>query len=69
MRQTGAGASVFEHAMESEQCRDEGALNVLRMLIDDLLETMTAANRRMIELRIEGYEVAEITEKVQAAPK
>ena len=68
MRQT-VGGEAFEHAMESEQCRDEGALTVLRMVIEELLEGMTAANRRMIELRIEGYEVAEITEKVQRSKR
>jgi RNA polymerase sigma-70 factor (ECF subfamily) len=68
MRQT-VGGAVFEHAMESEQCRDEGALTVLRMVIEDLLEGMTAANRRTIELRIEGYEVAEITERVQRSKR
>jgi RNA polymerase sigma-70 factor (ECF subfamily) len=68
MRQT-VGGAVFENAMESEQCRDEGALTVLRMVIEDLLEGMTAANRRTIELRIEGYEVAEITERVQRSKR
>jgi RNA polymerase sigma-70 factor (ECF subfamily) len=68
MRQT-VGGEVFEHAIESERCRDEGALTVLRMVIDELLEGMPAANRQMIELRIEGYEVAEITEKVQRSKR
>jgi RNA polymerase sigma-70 factor (ECF subfamily) len=68
VRQTVAG-EAFEHAMESEQCGDEGALTVLRMVIEELLEGMPAANRRMIELRIEGYEVAEITEEVRRSKR
>ena len=36
------------------------------MVIEELLEGMPAANRQMIELRIEGYEVAEITGKSPA---
>ena len=68
MRKT-VGGEAFEHAMESEQYRDEGALTVLRMVIEDLLVGMTAANRRIIELRIEGYEVAEITERVQRSKR
>ena len=39
------------------------------MVIEELLEGMPAANRRMIELRIEGYEVAEITEQVQRSKR
>jgi RNA polymerase sigma-70 factor (ECF subfamily) len=68
MRQT-VGGEAFEHAMESEQGRDEGALAVLRMVIDEVLEGMPAANRQMIELRIEGYDVAEITERVQRSKR
>ena len=68
VRQT-VGGEAFEYAMESEQGRDEGALTVLRMVIEELLEGMPAANRRMIELRIEGYEVAEITERVQRSKR
>ncbi len=64
VRQT-VGGEAFERAMESEQGRNEGALIVLRMVIEELMGGMPAANRRMIELRIEGFEVAEISEKVQ----
>ena len=68
VRQT-VGGEAFEHAIESEQCRDEGALAVLRMVIDELLGGIPAANRQMIELRIEGYEVAEIAENVQRSKR
>jgi RNA polymerase sigma-70 factor (ECF subfamily) len=68
VRQT-KGGEAFEYAIESKQCRDEGALTVLRIVIEELLEGMPAANRRMIELRIEGYEVAEITEQVQRSKR
>jgi RNA polymerase sigma-70 factor (ECF subfamily) len=63
MRQT-VGGEAFDVAMESEQGRDEGALTVLKMVIEELLDGMPVANRQMIELRIEGYEVAEIAERV-----
>jgi DNA-directed RNA polymerase specialized sigma24 family protein len=68
IRQT-VGGEAFEHTMESEQDRDEGALTVLRMVIEELMEEMPAANRRMIELRIEGHEVAEITQKTQRSKR
>jgi RNA polymerase sigma-70 factor (ECF subfamily) len=68
MRQT-VGGEAFDRALESERGRDEGALTVLKMVIEELLEGMPAANRRMIELRIEGYEVAEITERIQRSKR
>jgi RNA polymerase sigma-70 factor (ECF subfamily) len=68
MRQT-VGGKAFDRAMESERGRDEGALAILKMVIDDLLDGMPAANRQIIELRIEGYEVAEITERVQRSKR
>jgi RNA polymerase sigma-70 factor (ECF subfamily) len=63
VRQT-VGGHEIDRALESGWGQDEGALTVLRIVIDELLEGMPAASRRMVELRIEGYEVAEISEKV-----
>jgi RNA polymerase sigma-70 factor (ECF subfamily) len=68
VRQTVAG-EAFDLAMESERGRDEGALTVLKMVVEELLEGMPPAKRQMIELRIEGYEVAEIAEKVQRSKR
>ena len=68
VRQTVAG-EAFDHAMESERGRDEGALTVLKMVIEELLDGMPTANRQMIELRIEGHEVAEITERVKRSKR
>jgi RNA polymerase sigma-70 factor, ECF subfamily len=63
------GGEAFERAIESERSRDEGALVILRMVIDELLEGMPESHRQMIELRIEGHEVAEITEKAQRSKR
>jgi RNA polymerase sigma-70 factor (ECF subfamily) len=68
MRQT-VGGEAFECALASKRARDEGALTVLRMVIDEVMEGMPVANRKMIELRIEGYEVAEIGEKVERSKR
>jgi RNA polymerase sigma-70 factor (ECF subfamily) len=68
VRQTVSG-EAFDHAIESGRGRDEGALQILRMVIEELLEGMPAANRQMIELRIEGHEVAEIAERVQRSKR
>jgi RNA polymerase sigma-70 factor (ECF subfamily) len=42
---------------------DAAAYAFLQLVIDDLLATLPAQQRQMIELRIEGYEVAEIAER------
>jgi RNA polymerase sigma-70 factor, ECF subfamily len=63
------GGEAFERAIESGQGRDENALVVLKMVIAELLEGLPESHRRMIELRIEGHEVAEITEKSQRSKR
>jgi RNA polymerase sigma-70 factor, ECF subfamily len=68
VRQT-KGGEAFETAISSEASQDESALAILKMVIDELLEGMPVANRRIIELRIEGYDVAEITEGVQRSKR
>jgi RNA polymerase sigma-70 factor, ECF subfamily len=62
VRQT-VGGEAFERAIES------GRENDLRMVIEDLLAGMPEANRRVIELRIEGNEVNEITELTQRSKR
>jgi RNA polymerase sigma-70 factor (ECF subfamily) len=64
-----AGGEGYELALESEPGRDETALSLLRMVVEDLLEDLPAAHRRMIELRIEGYEVNEIAAAVQRSKR
>ena len=39
-------------------------MTVLRMVIDEVLERLPEAHRKMVELRIEGHEVAEIAGEV-----
>ena len=68
LRQTASGPA-YERAVQAETGDDEAALIVLKLVIDELLEGLPAANRQMIELRIEGYEVAEIAQKVQRSKR
>jgi DNA-directed RNA polymerase specialized sigma24 family protein len=68
VRQT-AGGEAYERALESGTANDEAALTLLRLVVEELLEGMSPPHRRMIELRIEGYEVAEIAEKVQRSKR
>lgn len=48
---------------------DETALSVLRMVVADVLDGLDSTPRRMIEMRIEGYEVAEIAEAVRRSKR
>ena len=63
------GGTGYEHAVESQAARDEEALSLLRMVIDDLLRDLPEAHRKIIELRIEGHEVNEIATAVQRSKR
>jgi RNA polymerase sigma-70 factor (ECF subfamily) len=63
------GGAAYDRAVDSQSGHDEGALAVLKMVIDELLEEMPAANRQIIELRIEGHEVNEIADKVERSKR
>ena len=49
MRRT-AGGEAFDRAIESKPVQDDDALNLLRMVVEDLLEGLPDAHRQMIEL-------------------
>ncbi len=63
VRRTGTG-EANELAIRNAEGKDEAALAVLRMVVDEVLEGLPESHRRMIELRIEGHEVAEISRDV-----
>jgi RNA polymerase sigma-70 factor (ECF subfamily) len=48
---------------EPEARQDDGAYAFLHLVVDELLLTLPPPQRRMIELRIEGHDVAEIAEQ------
>ncbi len=64
-----SGGADYDRAIESTEADDEAALTVLRLVIDDVLLELDATRRQMIELRIEGHEVAEIAEKVRRSKR
>jgi RNA polymerase sigma-70 factor (ECF subfamily) len=68
VRLTSSGPA-FDQALESKASRDEVALATLRMVIDDVLQTLPASQRQIIELRFEGYQVDEIAQKTQRAKR
>lgn len=59
VRKTMGGDSV-EQARESD---DEHSAQVLKMVIDDMLERLPADSRQIVRDRIDGLEVAEIARK------
>jgi DNA-directed RNA polymerase specialized sigma24 family protein len=63
------GGEAFDRAVASRGAGDATALDLLRLLIEELLQDLTAAHRTMIELRIEGYEVNEIAAAVRRSKR
>jgi RNA polymerase sigma-70 factor (ECF subfamily) len=63
------GGQAFDQAIESQPGRGEDALRLLRMVVEELLESQPEAHRRMIELRIEGHELNEIAAAVQRSKR
>jgi RNA polymerase sigma-70 factor, ECF subfamily len=68
VRQTASG-EAYELALGAEACQDESALNVLRMVIDEILARLPPSHRPIVELRIEGHEVSEIAQQVQRSKR
>ena len=64
-----SGGEAFERAVESRSGRAEDAMSVLRMVVEELLQSQPEAHRRMIELRIEGHEVNDIAAAVQRSKR
>ncbi|MDB5350334.1 MAG: sigma-70 family polymerase sigma factor [Planctomycetota bacterium] len=63
MRRT-SQSDALEAGLEATSGTDEVAMTVLRLVVDDLLKELPESHRKMVELRIEGHEVAEIAEEV-----
>jgi RNA polymerase sigma-70 factor, ECF subfamily len=64
-----SGGESYELALQSESGRDETALSLLRMVVEELLQDLPEAHRKIIELRIEGHEVNEIATAVQRSKR
>jgi RNA polymerase sigma-70 factor (ECF subfamily) len=64
-----AGGEAFERAVESQPSRDEAALRTLRMVVEELLQGLPEAHRRVIELRVEGHEVNDIAADVRRSKR
>lgn len=62
VKATEAGVA-FERAVQRHAGPDEIALLDLRLVIEEILEVLPASQRAIVELRIEGYTVEEISKK------
>jgi RNA polymerase sigma-70 factor (ECF subfamily) len=62
-RRTLAGVEL-EHTLQQVAARDESAEGLLRFTIDDVLGQLPATHQEVLRLRLEGYEVKEIAERI-----
>jgi len=63
-----AGGPHFDHALEGTE-GDNASFSLLQLVIDEALGRLPPAQRQMVELRVEGYEVAEIAQKTQRSKR
>jgi RNA polymerase sigma factor (sigma-70 family) len=64
---TSVEANDLPLASQSDQ--DPSALTILRLVIEEVLETLPPGHRPIAEMRIEGYEMAEIAELTQRSKR
>lgn len=62
-------ASQAEGVLDAAQQDDEAPLRLLRMVVDDLLAELPEAHRKMVEMRIAGHEVNEISTETGRAKR
>jgi len=64
-----AGSQHLVQTLRDTQAGDETAVQTLKMVIEDVLDRLTAVQRRMVELRIEGHDVASIAEQTERSKR
>jgi RNA polymerase sigma-70 factor (ECF subfamily) len=72
VRRTAAGADVDRSAAEhlrSGSGGNEEALTVLQLVIDEILAKLPSSHRQIVELRVEGHEVADIAAQTGRAKR
>jgi RNA polymerase sigma-70 factor, ECF subfamily len=62
-------ASLDHSHAEGQSPTDDSPLKILQLVITELLTQMPADNRKIVELRIEGYEVKEIADMTKRAKR
>ncbi|MCA9099170.1 MAG: hypothetical protein KDA36_12330, partial [Planctomycetaceae bacterium] len=59
-----AGDAALDRAVEKEAEGDEVSLSILRMAIEELMEKFSPIHREVLNMRIEGNDIAAIAERV-----
>lgn len=68
VRQT-EGGDLLDKATPSPRAEDDAAYTILKLTVDEALERLPPVHRTIIQLRIEGYEVAEIADRTGRAKR
>lgn len=62
------GGNALENVSTPEQSNDDTFL-VLKMTVEEVMSLLPDAQKEMVDLRIEGYDVAEIAEKTRRSKR
>ncbi len=63
------GENLIDQSARAEHETDPTPLAFLRLVVDEVLETLPLLHRQMILLRIEGHEVAEIAARTERSKR
>lgn len=63
------GSATLDQIQKQHAHGDETSLQILQMVVDELLYDMPVANRKIVELRIEGYRVPAIAQRTQRSKR
>jgi RNA polymerase sigma-70 factor (ECF subfamily) len=58
-----ADGETSRHWLETLAAGDDGAYAVLQLTVDEVLEALPPQSRKMVELRIQGHDVADIARR------
>jgi RNA polymerase sigma-70 factor (ECF subfamily) len=64
-----AGGEAQQHLLQTPAAGDDGAFTVLQLTIDEVLQRLPAPQRMMVELRIQGHEVADIARQTNRSKR
>jgi RNA polymerase sigma-70 factor (ECF subfamily) len=64
-----AGGEALDHAAQAASTPDETAFIVLKLVIEEAVASLPEPQRRIVELRIEEHEVAEIARQTQRSKR
>lgn len=63
------GSELLDKFVPPKLDRDDAAYTILKLVIDDLLQALPAAQQQMVALRIEGFEIADIATQTKRSKR